>query len=132
MGHLSWQYLVFVFIACCGVLQAAAAYSGLKGLLFVPRRWASFIVALLLVVGSFLWFFASESRVPPAGWPVLEGAQQTGLFALGAALSFAFTALAGSLLRWLGGRPPAAREEGLEGLRETGYLQAWLHRRQRG
>lgn len=128
MAHLAWQYLVFIFVSCVGVLQAAAAYSGLKGLLFVPRRLPSFGLATVLVIGAFLWFFRSGDRAPAPGWPIVAGSQQTMLFAAGAGLALGFTALLSSVLRLTADRQPTPKGEGLEALRERSYLQALLQR----
>jgi len=125
---LAWQYLAFVFVSSCGVLQAAAAYSGLRGLLFIPRRLPSYGLAIAAVVGAFLWFFTAEERAPAEGWPILEGAQQAGLFAGGAALATLFTLLLTSLLPGRGVRHHRLREEGLEALQDAAYLRLLLHR----
>jgi len=132
VAHVAWQYLVFIFIACCGVLQAAAAYSGLKGLMLIPRRLPSFVLGLALVVGAFIWFFSADNRAPPAGWPVLEGAQQVLVFGVAASLAVGSTALVTSLLRRRTDKQPNPRQEGLEALREQGYLQAVSRRWRRG
>lgn len=132
MAHLAWQYLVLIFVSCVGVLQAAAAYSSLKGLLFIPRRLPSFALAVILVVGAFVWFFRMDDRAPAPGWPILEGGVQTLLFVAGAGLAISFTVLVSSMLRLTADRRPTAKEEGLEALREASYLQALFRRWRRG
>ncbi|MBI2918684.1 MAG: hypothetical protein HYY01_11945 [Chloroflexi bacterium] len=132
MAHVAWQYLVFIFVSCVGVLQAAAAYSGLKGLLLIPRRLPSFGLAAVLVIGAFVWFFRVDDRAPAAGWPILEGGPQTLLFTAGAGLALGFTALLTSMLRVAADQRSSLKEEGLEALREEGYLQALLRRWRRG
>lgn len=132
MGHLAWQYLVFIFIACCGVLQASGAYGSLKGLLFFSGRLPSFLLGLALVAGAFVWFFTGEERAPPSGWPIIEGGPQAILFATGALLAFGFTVLLSSVLPGRGSGKSNSRDDGLEALRKASYLNTLLRRRHRG
>jgi hypothetical protein len=116
------EYFLFVFMASCGVIQIAAAYSRLHGLMFFRRPLWGYVFAAVVTPLAFLWFFKSENRNVPG----LEGSQQFGDFCLGFIAAVVFSALFSSLLRardalHLGeGEAP----EGLEALREMTYLQA--------
>lgn len=123
MSALAWEYIIFVFIASCGVLQMAAVCNGLRGLFFFKRPQVAAIFGALALIGAFVWFFTSRNRNL---LPVLEGSQQLGDFSLSASLAIVFTFVASSLLR--AGVNPSRTEGGQEGglnaLRGMTYFQA--------
>jgi hypothetical protein len=45
--NLSYIYCGWVFLAGIGVLQASAAFNGLHGLLFFPKKSVSYFFAIL-------------------------------------------------------------------------------------
>ena len=126
------DYTLWVFLSALGVLQFAAARSGLSGLLFV-RRWprATSYAGVALVVASFAWFFGSEVRNLPDTVSGLDGVTQSLWFAVGAVGAVAVTFLGASALnhRWGAGyrwdpstqpRPPA----GFDLLEHTTFVRA--------
>ena len=78
----AFDYYVLVFIASCGVIQLAATYSHLKGILLIKNPRLNLLAGLFLAVGAFIWFFSSESRNLPDIAGGLDGNQQAGLFVI--------------------------------------------------
>ena len=124
MSHFSVDYFLLVFVSACGVLQIAAAQSGLRGLMFFACPLRSQISGLLMVVGVFLWFFLSAPRNLPDTGGGLDGNAQTALFAAGAGAALAFTLLLSSLKNFFLGDGNGPYNSGLEALKETNYLRA--------
>jgi hypothetical protein len=113
------QYLMFVFPACVGAVQLAAARAGAERLLLLGRRGASAALGALLIVGGYVGFFA---RAPYTSIG-LEGAQLFGWF-VATALAAVLACAGGAALR--GGRmasiPAAASARVRAGLRELRSL----------
>jgi hypothetical protein len=126
-----WEYFLFVFIASVGVLQLAASYSQLQGLLFFQNKILSYLFALLAIGGSFEWFFGYNNRIDTVMRRVgLEGAQQFLYFNMAAFLALVLTLIISSVLHAY--RHRAQREqkeypEGLGALRETSYFESLKH-----
>ncbi len=118
------DYFLFALVASVGVLQLAAAYSRLYGLLFLNRALSS-ALGLALAVGAFIWFFASEPRNIPDTSSGLDGNQQALLFSAGALAALVTTLVVSSLRHWsmIGNDGPV---RGLEALRRASYLRALL------
>lgn len=127
-GSFILDYSILVFFAACGVFQMAAAFNGLRGLLFLSSGRISFLLGLALLVAAFAWFFLSEPRNVPDTSQGLNGNEQFGYFfaALGAAL--AFTLLASSLRNLSLGADPSQQGQrpppGMDALRQSNYLRA--------
>ena len=122
MSQLDIDYFIFVFIASCGAIQLAAAYSKLKGLLFLPRIVPNYIFAALAIGGAFGWFFTHDSRNVPG----LEGAQLSRGVALAALAAIVFTLIVTSLLK-IRVKSRIRNEPGLDALKKMGYLGAIKH-----
>ena len=124
------EYLLLVFLLCSGAVQAAAAYSGLRGLQFFSNRRLSAGLGMALVLGSLVWFFHSGGRNLPDTNGGIAGASQFGLFVLGGFLALLFTFLVTSFANRRNGaaarrEPPAVdTRDGLPSLSETTFLQA--------
>ena len=115
------DYFLFALVASVGVLQLAAAYSRLYGLLFLNRSLSA-ALGLALVVGAFIWFFASEPRNIPDTAGGLDGNQQAILFTAAVGVALVVTLLASSLRhRSMVGSDEQA--QGLEALRDANYLR---------
>ncbi len=115
-GPFIADYTLWVFWSALGVLQFAAARSGLSGLLFL-RRWprAAAYGSAALVVAAFAWFFGSEVRNVPDTVSGLDGNTQLLWFAVGAGSAVVVTFLGASALnhRWgAGHRPDASMASG--------------------
>ena len=52
----AWHYVLTAFGASLGVIQIAAASSGLRGLWLLPDRRAVYGLGVFLVLGAFAWF----------------------------------------------------------------------------
>lgn len=118
------DYFVFVLVAALGVLQMVAAYSDLRGLLFIGVRPMAFLAGLVTTILAFLWFFVSEPRNVSDTSGGLDGNQMAGLFALAAGSAVILTLLVSSLRnRSMVGNGETS-DSGLDALRETTYLKA--------
>ena len=120
MLKLALEYLLLVFICCCGLLQLMAVRGGFSGISFFNSKVSGYIFAALTVGGAFLWFFLVEDRYVPG----LEGSQVFALFLAAAVLSLIFTFFLSSLLKRRRLRGEENREPGLDTLRRMTYLQA--------
>ena len=127
-GSFIADYLLLTFLSSCGVLQMAAAWNGLNGLLVLPRRGPSFALGVATCVAAACWFFLSESRNVPDTALGLNGNQQFGYFFAGSGLGLAFTLIVSTIVSTLcAARSGASRSQipkGLDALREFNYLQS--------
>ena len=142
--RLAAEYGLLVFMNGLGILQAAAAYNGLRGLLMAPyqafniplRIWPSgyrlspsfswgYILAAVLITPAMIDFFYWNQRNAVG---VIEGPEQAGLFFLAMAAALLFTLLWGSLVNHWRLRGNVTHAAGLEALRENTWFQAvWRH-----
>jgi hypothetical protein len=121
---LSWDYSILVFVAVLGVIQAAAANAGLRGLLFAPgtvrirffpsgRRWT-------LTYLHFSYLFAAITVL------------QAGLFVLSTAAGGIFSLVASSLINQWRLQDNKTQAQGLEALKDITWFQAvwrrWVRR----
>ncbi len=127
MARFALEYSLFVFVACLGVLQIAAARNRLEGLSLFPRLGWSYLFATLTLILSFGWFFSSQSRYQS---PLLGGLEQLLFFSLSALFALAFTLTLVSALKANKPATPSSSPDGLEVLQKLTYLQAL--RRKRG
>jgi hypothetical protein len=126
MSALALEYVLFVFVASCGMVQLVSYRSKLRGLLFFRNRMLTYIFAVLAIGGSFAWFFGwgdrFRDRIMHQG---LEGSQQFGYFILGAAVAVVFTVLVSAVINRgecvVSGNDT---EKGLDLLRGCSYLRA--------
>ena len=123
MEELARDYLIFVFLACLGALQAAGAFGGLRGLLLFQSRRVARAGGVLLAVGAFIWFFTSGDRNLSDTNGGIAGAQQFVYFVAGCAAAVAVTFLFSSLLNVSRCRRPTPPAPGFEALRESTVLQ---------
>ena len=118
------DYVLLIFLASLGVVQLAALKNRLKGLYFIRIPLLNFVAALVLVVGSFVWFFVSEPRNLPDTGGGLDGNQQA-MFSVAAAVgAVLFTLATTSLLNAGFGRGEELKGTGLQALRRTNYFIA--------
>ena len=118
------DYVLFIFLASLGVVQLAALKNRLKGLYFIRIPLLNFVTALVLVAGSFVWFFVSEPRNLPDTAGGLDGNQQA-MFSVAAAVgAVLFTLAVTSLLNAGFGRGEELKGTGLQALRRTNYFIA--------
>jgi hypothetical protein len=118
---LALKYGGLVFIAVVGVLQAAAAHNNLRGLLFFKNKSSAYLWAAL-TTGAALAAFFTWNYLFPTG--IIEGSQQTGLFALSALAALIFTLIISSVVKSRFGRDAEVEKGGLEVLNRTSYFSA--------
>lgn len=145
-GVLALEYSILVFVAGLGVIQAAAANAGLRGLLFAPgtvrirfypsgRRWTlsyhafSYAFAAITVLPSLGFFFVWNSRNATG---IIQGSEQAGFFVLGMALAVILTLIVSSLINQWRLQHNQTKAEGLEALKDITWFQAlwrrWMRR----
>jgi hypothetical protein len=142
--YLALEYSLLVFLAGIGLMQAAAAYNGLRGLLLFPyqafnsplRVWPSglrlrqkfswgYVFAAVTVGPAMVDFFFWNRRNATG---IIEGPEQAGLFFLSMVISLIFTLVFGSLVNHWRLRHNHAQGRGLEALKEITWAQALWRR----
>ena len=103
-----------------------AAYSALRGLLFIRVRPLAFLAGLATTVLAFLWFFVSEPRNLSDTEGGLDGNQMAGLFAVASGSALVVTLLVSSVRNRSMERAWHQSNTGLDVLRETTYVKALL------
>lgn len=143
-ARLAWEYSLLVFGAGVGIIQAAAAYNRLKGLLFFPyqafntplRIWPSgyrlgqyfswgYIFALATIAPALVSFFFWNRRNATG---IIEGSQQALFFFLSMTAAMIFTLLLSSIINHWRLRHNQPQGEGIEALRDITWIQALQHR----
>ena len=127
VGEFALDYFLLVFIAALGVLQVVAAYSDLRGLLFIRARLVAFLAGLLTAATSFLWFFLSEPRNISDKAGGLDGNQMAALFSVAAGSALVLTLLLSSIRNRSMRRVGQEYNSGLDALKETTYLIALVN-----
>lgn len=120
------EYLLLVLLVCIGVVQVAAAYGGLRGLLFFGDKRFSVVLGMAMILVSLVWFFWDGGRNFPDTGRGIAGASQFVLFVLGGFLALLFTFLV-TFLTNFSRRVPGDTIDGLPSLRETTFVQALLN-----
>ena len=122
------EYALFVFIGALGALQFVFAVNGMRGALFISRSLpASALLGALLVLGAFIWFFASAPRNIPDTGLGLDGNDQSRWFTVAGATALALTLLVTSALNDRWGRTYTGGSRGLDALQQTTFLRAVVH-----
>jgi hypothetical protein len=145
-GVLATEYSILVFVAVLGVIQAAAANAGLRGLLFAPgtvrirffpsgRRWTltylhfSYLLAAVTVLPALGFFFVWNSHNATG---IIQGSEQAGLFMLSTAGGGIFSLVASSLINQWRLQNNQTQAEGLGALKDITWFQAvwrrWVRR----
>lgn len=127
MISLTLEYLFFVFVAACGIIQLSVLYGGLKGLLFFRSSILTIIVSLIAILISYGLFFGWDNRMDEYIMHTgLEGAQQLYFSTLGILLAVLFTISLSSILNRHAAFTKLTSdedEEGIEKLRHRTYFQ---------
>lgn len=127
MFNLNLDYWLLVVGSALGVIQIAAVYSGLQGLLFIRNKPASLAIGLALLSAACTWFVLTGDPGKPGDVNGVEGSSQFGLFLGGIAAATATTFVVASLLH--PGKPVPNAGVGLEALRSATPWQVvhgWL------
>jgi hypothetical protein len=93
---LTFKYLLLIFVGIVGVLQAAASYNNLQGMMFFRNRIIGYVVAVLAIGVSIVSFFIWNYILPTG---IIGGSEQSGLFALATVAGIIVTLLVSSLLK---------------------------------
>ena len=92
------DYFAFVFFSVVSILQLISAFKKLNGLLIIKRTMLTVLFWGAIIITSFIWFFASETRNLSDTTGGLDGNQTAGLFTLAAFLGFVVTLLVASFV----------------------------------
>jgi hypothetical protein len=129
MNHVvGWEYFLWVFVSVIGVLQLAATFAQLKGLLFFESRVLTFLFSFLAIGLSFGFFFGWDNRLDTTMRRVgLEGSQQLLYLFLGTLAGGIFTLTVSSLLKayqWRERSTEKRSGQGVDALKEMSYFEA--------
>ncbi len=127
---LALNYLLLIFGSSVGMLQIAATWGGIKGLSFLRNRVLNYLLGLVVLCGTYVWFFSTANLRMPH--PDVEGAQQLVFFLLGAFCAVLFTFLFSSLIHSRALDEAQGTSEGLEGFKELTPFQVIGRLRRKG
>lgn len=123
-----WEYFLWVFVSVIGVLQLAATFARLKGVLFFENRAITFIFSFLAIGLSFGFFFGWDNRLDTTMRRVgLEGSGQLCYLFLGTLAGGVFTLIVSSLLKayqWRERSTERKSGQGVDALKEMSYFEA--------
>lgn len=125
MSQMGLDFFLMNFVGALGVLQMAAAYRSLRGMLFLQHRTLSGVLGFLALVGAFLWFFISKPRNLPDTGGGLSSNEDTWLFCAACAFAILFTLAVTSIINYRMGRGNTTYLPGLDALRETTFYRAF-------
>jgi len=125
---MTGDYVLYNFIACLGIIQAAVGYGGIRGLCFFKRPIFAYIFALVVVSASSAWFFTADNR----NLKGLEGTEQfTYMIAAAGTALIATVALSSLINRRIKSQNSPTSEDslgpGFETLKHMTYFQAVKH-----
>ena len=121
-----------MFCISLGTVQIAASWADLKGMSFFRHEIAGYVFGVLLVVGSFVWFFATVDF--GEGGPKGQHDDQALSVILGGGSALLLTLLLPSIMRLGSFRQSHANElhcDGLEALKEYTLFELIRHKRSR-
>ena len=117
MFSFGTDYCILSFSATVGVIQLAAYKNHLAGLFFVRSRSVTRIVGLILVIGSFVWFFGVADRNINDTEGGLDANEQTAFFLLSAVSALSFTLLVSTVANFNMNPMRVPMRDGLDALR---------------
>jgi len=133
--NLASDYFLLVFGGALGLIQVVAAWSGLRGMLFVADWRAGYAIGAAMLVGTFTWFVLTGDPKVPGDTGGVQGSEQFGLFLAGTASATLVTVVVASVTqvrRVVRGEPVETRTDsrgdGLDRLREATWAVAMRHR----
>ena len=122
---MAFEYFCLVLIASVGVIQAAVAYNGFKGVSLFYYKVSAYLFALVTAVPVLISFFYWNERNLTG---VIEGREQFCLFMLAIVTAISFTLVLSSLLKYWSLRKNDIQHDGFEALKEVTFFQALLYR----
>jgi hypothetical protein len=120
---LPLKYSALIFVAVIGVLQAAAAYRDLRGLLFFRRILHAYIFAGVFIIAP-LGIFFTWNYLFAVGY--IAGSQQAGLFFYSAAAAIIFSLVVSSLINFKLRSDHPTRLTGLDALKEDTFFHLFF------
>lgn len=120
------DYFLLCFVASVAVIQIGASFGRLEGLMFIKSPAVTRVLGVIVVIGSFVWFFSTGERNINDFQGGLDANGQALFFFLGALSGGVFTFLVSSIINWRMFRRTPSPTAGLEALKETSYLRALL------
>lgn len=122
---MAFEYFYLVFIASVGVIQAAVAYNGFKGVSLFYYKVSAYLFALFTTVPVLISFFYWNERNLTG---IIEGREQFYLFMLAIVAAIGFTLVMSSLLKHRSLRKNDIQHDGFEALKEVTFFQALQYR----
>ncbi len=122
---MALEYFYLSLVASIGVIQAAAACNGLKGILFFSYRVSAYLFMLVTTGPAMAGFFTWNERNATG---VIEGREQFCFFLLAIVAAIGFTLAFSSLLKHWSLRGNNIRADGFEALKEVTFFQAIRYR----
>lgn len=122
---MAFEYFYLVLIASVGVIQAAVAYNGFRGISFFSRKIYGYLFMVLTLGPVLVAFFTWNERNLTG---VIEGREQFYLFMLAIVAAIGFTLVLSSLLKHWSLRKNDIQYDGFEALKEVTFFQALRYR----
>ena len=122
---MAFEYFYLVLISSVGVIQAAVAYNGFRGISFFNRKIYGYLFMVFTLGPVLVAFFAWNERNITG---VIEGREQFYLFILAIVAAIGFTLVLSSLLKHWSLRTNNVRHDGFEALKEVTFFQALRYR----
>jgi len=122
---LALEYFYLVLVASVGIIQAAVAYNGLKGISFFSYKVSAYLFMLVTAGPAMVSLFTWNERNATG---VIEGREQFCFFMLAIVTAIGFTLAFSSLLKYWSMRGSGVKTEGFEALREVTFFQAIRYR----
>ncbi|MFH1663045.1 MAG: hypothetical protein ABH934_03920 [Chloroflexota bacterium] len=122
---MAFEYFYLAFVASIGVIQAAVAYNGLKGISLFSYKVSAYLFMLVTTGPAMASLFSWNERNPTG---VIEGREQFCFFLLAIVAAIGFTLIVSSIVKHWGLRRNNVNHDGLEALREVTFFQALRHR----
>lgn len=119
------EYFYLVLVASVGVIQAAVAYNGFRGISFFSRQIYGYLFMALTLGPVLVAFFTWNERNLTG---VIEGREQFYLFMLAIVAAIGFTLVLSSLLKHWSLRTNDVLYDGFEALKEVTFFQALRYR----
>ena len=124
MFTFATDYFLLVFVASLGVIQLAASFGGLNGLLIFKSPLVARSLGVALAVAAFIFFFTTDERNLNDYEGGLDANTQALFFFLGVLAGGWVTFIGSSLVNMrMKGKDPSP-DGGFDALQETNYVRA--------
>jgi len=129
LSEFARDYLILVFAFAVGVLQMAASFGRLNGLLLLRSAVPSRLAGFALIIAAAVWFFASGPRNINDIDGGIAGTEQAGLFAIASFIALVVTFVLSSIVnsRLSRGKTDSPSDpQGFDALSNSDYAKALL------